>query len=275
MGITTLSAREEPRIDYKHVAKHLLHHGYATFMLPQIIPYIGPIFEEYKRFLATPPEFRKKWTIHLPVSKKADHGYSPPKGEGFDPKHIFQYRTDLKRMLLELQPGELDVREQLLTLKEFEEYEDWLHNLGEVSRIMRKVMLEIAKELDRQLPGYDLFGQLKRPELIPRNLIRLIEYEYDPARKGEPLASLHTDQSAVTGQWYESEDGLVIIDCNGNEIRYDYVLGLVTVFFGKKISSATNGLLLPTKHYVDSIAKTNRNSGIYFMHTDHPSVELK
>ena len=271
----SLVAREEPTVDYKHVVAHLLEHGYATFMLPSVASYIDPIFEGYKKFLSTDAGFRKKWTIWVPPTKKADHGYVPPKGEGYDPKHVFQWRTQLKHMLFEVQAGEKDVRERLLTREEFAPYEDWFEYLGEIFKIMKRTMLEIAKEIDRQRPGFDLFGQLKKPELIQNHVIRLLEYLYDLSRKGEPLASLHTDQGLLTFQWFESHSGLIVIDKNGTRVRYDYEPGKIIVFFGKKIEPATNGSLLPTEHYVDSDAETNRNSGIFFMHSDHPSIEMR
>ena len=270
-----LVAREEPTIDYKHIVAHLLHHGYATFMLPQLSSYIDPIFQDYKKFLSTDIEFRKKWSIHMPSTKLADHGYVPPKGEGYDPKHTFQWRTQLKHMLFDLQPGELEARESLLSREEFARYEDWFAYLGDIFKTMKRVMLEMCQEIDRQVPGINLYNQLRKPELIQNHVIRLLEYVYDPSRKGEALASKHTDQGAMTFQWYESDPGLVVIDKEGTDVPYDYEPGKVVAFFGKKIVPATNGLLLPTEHYVNSNAQTNRNSGIFFMHTDHPSIELR
>ncbi len=108
-----------------------------------------------------------------------------------------------------------------------------------------------------------------------RHVIRLLEYIYtEGAPETAPMANLHTDQSLFTLQWFQSHPGLVLRDYKGNNISYDYVPGSVICFFGKKILPATNGLLKPVEHWVDSRAHENRYSGIYFTHTPHPSIEM-
>jgi isopenicillin N synthase-like dioxygenase len=89
------------------------------------------------------------------------------------------------------------------------------------------------------------------------------------------MASLHTDQSLLTTQWFESHPGLVVTDYHGNKIEYNYKPGKVIVFWGKKALVATKNTLRPLDHYVDSRAQENRNSGIYFVHTQHESVEVR
>jgi isopenicillin N synthase-like dioxygenase len=67
----------------------------------------------------------------------------------------------------------------------------------------------------------------------------------------------------------------VVTDYDGNKIEYDYTPGKAIVFFGKKAPVATNNRLQAVEHYVDSRAQENRNSGIYFVHTQHESVEVR
>lgn len=246
----------------------LITNGYGIFAAPaKVTDYIAPIFRDLKKLIAEDDDFKKKWEIHVAINgqlpKKPDRGLVHPKGDGFDKKWTFMYCDELKTWLY-----------QRFALDEIKDYFEFLGNLSQTMLFLEHQSYQILREVDRQLPGFDLYKQAYDARSM--HVIRLLEYLYQAgAPQANPMASLHTDQSLLTTQWYESHPGLVVTDYDGNKIEYDYTPGKAIVFFGKKAPVATNNRLQAVEHYVDSRAQENRNSGIYFVHTQHESVEVR
>ena len=108
--------------------------------------------------------------------------------------------------------------------------------------------------------------------------IRLLKYLYEvDGVKNEILAQDHYDQSAITFQWKQSHPGLYLGKRGENPIPITGGCYDVTVFLGRKLAEATDGLLYKMPHYVDSPADLNedRYAGICFIHTSHKIVEYK
>lgn len=255
---------------FEESVRNLITKGYGIFQAPvKISDYIQPIFNDFKQLIAESAEFKKQWEFHVPVngklSKKPDRGLVHPKGDGYDIKWTFMYDDTLKELLYNrFSPGEIT------------EYLNFLDNLSQTTMWLKHMSHKILREVDTQLPGYDLYKQVSSPGALNMHVVRLLEYLYQAGAPAvNPMASLHTDQSCFTMQWFESHRGLVLIDYKGNKIEYNYEPGKVIAFWGKKAPQATNDFLKPVEHYVDSRAEADRNSGIYFVHTEHDSVEMR
>jgi hypothetical protein len=206
-----------------------------------------------------------KFTLNT-FPKKPDHGLIPPKGEGYDQKWIFHSRADLRDMLTN---GRLNYME-------YGPYDGLIANLEFVQEKLLGYAGLIFEEIDKQIPGHHLLNQITDSATKNMHVMRLVEYIYQAdAPVTNCMASAHTDQACFTAQWFESHSGLVLRDYNGNLVEYQYAPGKVIFFFGKKIEPATNGLLKPVEHWVDSRAKENRNAAIFFIHTPHKSVEIR
>lgn len=248
------------------LTESLVNNGYAIFDLPFILHRPASIMNGFKQLLAEDEQVKEKWKFFLPeVTKKPDHGLIPPKGAQYDQKWFLMYRQSLPEMLKERFSNEYLIK-YLVFFLELQMVQEYLLNCA----------YEIAQAIDQKMPGYAVFDQLKNPSLNETHVTRLVEYIYKPDTPiSEPMASLHTDQSFLTMQWFQSHPGLILRDYHGNEIKYEYSQGRVIIFFGKKAIPVFSSLLKPVEHWVDSRALENRYSGILFIHTAHPSIEMR
>lgn len=245
------------------IATHLIMHGYVIFDMPALRLHIQDVLNSFKQLLAESPEYKEQWKFFLPeLTKKPDHGLIPPKGEGFDLKWFFHFRKGFQSMLL-----------SRLTYDEYKRYETFFEQLEVIQALLHLQALPILRAIDEQLTIKLTEQVLETNE--ETHVVRLLEYIYQSNKPDtDPMASLHTDQSFLTMQWYQSHPGLILRDYHDNLVEYQYEPGKVLCFFGKKSEPASEGKLIPVEHWVDSRAHENRYAGIYFIHTPHPSIEM-
>lgn len=253
------------------IARSLIVNGYAIFDIDLIDHRPKSIVEGFKKLLEQNQEIRKKWEFFLPeFSKKPDHGLVPPKGDDHDEKWVLMVRASLRNMLMER-----------FTKEEREKYELFLDvflcETEMVHYLLIDHLMSIAASLDELMPGYAIKEKLENQYTIDHlHCTRIVKYIYNPnAAPSDPMASLHTDQSLLTMQWYQSHPGLVLRDFNNNEIHYKYKPGRVIVFWGKKAIPVLGGKINPVEHWVDSRAGEDRYAAILFAHTTDPSIEMR
>lgn len=249
------------------IVQHLIAYGWVILNMKEITPHVDPILTGFKKFISREESYRNRWTFHLTdLSLKADHGYIPPKGEGYDRKHLLMWRKNLKDMLLE----------ERLRYEEIETYVPMLDHLDLVFKKSYRVALQIAAEFDKQLPGYSLYQHINKNALMNTHSLRLPEYIYDPLAPERLFsAQPHPDLSLFTIQMLETESGLVLEGYDQQILEYEYVPeeGTAIVFLSDKMEQLTDGLLPSVLHGVLAKAQRNRNSLIAFFHSQHPTRE--
>ncbi len=256
--------------DISSIVKHLLKYGFVIFNCPLVATHADDIFTDFETLLSQDEEFKERWKFFFPeLTKKPDHGLIPPKGIGHDQKWFLMVRKTLKSMLLD------ENNTKRLREEEFSPYVDFFKQLDLVHSHLLLQARSIGKEIDTQFPGFGVEEQLYDQKVEGNHVIRLVQYMYQQdAPTSNPMASLHTDQCFLTMQWYQSDPGLIIKDYTNRTHAYDYQPGRVICFFGKKVLPVFNNAFKPVEHWVDSRAKRNRNSGIFFIHTAHPNIEM-
>ena len=133
------------------------------------------------------------------------------------------------------------------------------------------LMLEIAEEMDRAMPGYDFAQRFLLGD--SKHVTRLLHYLCDgPAE----IAQRHRDQCFITGAIRSSRKGLWLVDNHGTiirsaeETRPDSIL----IFFGRKAWEITRGRIQGIVHGVKDTSAHNpltrkpRQSAIFFGHAD-------
>lgn len=250
--------------DNYSIARDLITNGYAVFQMPALRLHINDVFQMFKQLFGEDDAFKEKWKFFFPeLSKKPDHGLIPPKGDGFDAKWFLHFRKGLPSMLLDR-----------LNQSEYERYESMLEQIAAVKDLLHAKTTFILKEVDATLKT--TLAQQVATTNEELHVIRLLNYLYQAgtaASENTHMAQGHIDQSAITLQWYQSHPGLVLVDYHGNKVPYNYEPGKVICFWGDKVERATDEKLKAVKHWVDARAQEDRQAGIYFVHTAHPSVE--
>ena len=250
----------------KKIVEHLIAYGWVVFNIREITPHIGPMMSGFKDLIKREEEYREKWKFHFPqLSLQPDYGLIPPKGHGFDQKHMLMWRRNLKGMLL----GRFEY-------EQIERYAPMLAHIEEVFNLTYKHLLAVTKEFDKQMPGYSLFREINKQSLMSKHVMRLPEYIYDE-QAPERLFSAkpHWDLCAVTTQLFQTDEGLILQGYDDRVVEYEYneEEGSVVMFFGDKMDQLTDGRFPAVPHAVLAKAKRNRNSLMHFAHTDHPTRE--
>jgi hypothetical protein len=251
------------------IVQNLLMYGWAIFNMRDILPHIDPVLTGFKELISREEEYTEKWKFHYQnLSLKADHGLLPPKGEGFDQKHLLMWRRNLKSELLASR----------FSYEEIAPYVPMLDNLGGIFKKSYSTILQIATEFDRQTDSlYRLYQHINKKSLMDVHSLRLPEYLYDPmAPVRRYSAGTHVDLGILTMQMIETEHGLIIQGYDGKLVEYKYCAeeGTVIVFPGDKMTQLTDGRYLATPHAVLAKALRNRNSLMLFAHTEHPTREM-
>ncbi len=250
----------------ENIVEHFIAHGWAICSIKEITEHIQPVLTGFKSLITREEAYREKWKFHITeLSKKPDHGLLPPKGSGYDQKHMLMYRRNLRGMLNER-----------FAFEEIQPYDEMLYHLGIIFNIAFKNLLKFAAEFDRQLPGYSLHTELNKRSLMDTHVLRVPEYIFDATAPDRIFsAQPHLDLSAVTMQLFQTDGGLIVQDYLEEVVEYSYDPTEATVFLmaGDKLEQLTLGRMRALPHGVLAKAKRNRNSGMFFAHTGHPTRE--
>lgn len=238
---------------------------FSVFQLPLTNAFSPEIFDGFKKLLSEDSEYQKLWTVHMPESIKPDHGFIPPKGEGYDKKYFYHHSFDITNLLKERNVNT-------------ESYNNWLLKCDVFLFIFSCFGSQIIDELHRRkhLKDFNLPNLFEKTSLLHK--MRLVKYLHQSnGKKNETLASDHYDQSAITFQWAQSHPGLFLGKRDQNPISYHGNTCDVVVFLGRKLAEATNDVLYKMPHYVDApdYLDEDRYAGICFIHTSNKIKEHK
>ena len=138
------------------------------------------------------------------------------------------------------------------------------------------LVIELAEEMDRRMPGYDFAGRVRMMETVHKS--RLLHYECDGPT--QEIATRHRDKCFITPHVRSSRGGLWLVDSedtivpDAEETRANSVL----LFFGRHAWEITRGRLKGIVHGVkdttfgDLIGRTPRQTLVSFMHA-HTTAE--
>lgn len=258
----------------KYFAEQFLNDHVAIVDFPYIENLINPLLGGFNLLLEKNREELKKWQIHFPeYSKLPDHGLIFPKGEGYDEKWVFMYRTGLLADYFRL---------SRISQNDYLDYHMWFNVLHQAHRLLHSLVSELAGELDSYLPGCNLLQQVQDPSVEDMHALRFVKYIYGNPNE-TTLAKPHFDLGFITAQGYASHPGLDFIPNyreglpkeEWNRISYPQKKGKIALFPGKKFAKATNDVIPAMYHEVTDVCGENREALIFFSHTAVPSEELR
>lgn len=213
-----------------------------------------------KRITSQNPGFIYCTDYGLVPDNKTDRGITRREPlNGQDGKWLTQYRPSLRR--------ELCTKLGTNTLPP--EIEEWLQKAKYIYTTLLNFSKEIIKDVDQQIPEYNIYKQYTDVEAEDLHMLRSVQY--DPSVKRRPVADKHCDYSLITLAGYQSYPGLWLRTKEKKRIDYLPKENEIMVFWGRKAPTISQGLLRKVEHGAH-VPKTQvqRDAGIFFGHADVP-----
>ena len=255
----------EIKVSHTNLLDALMNQGFVKIRFKPILEFSNKILGPFHVFVEEDVEYKSQWTFHKPGSLMPDHGYVPPKGEGYDHKNFFHYSYDLPELLAE----------RGVQVNHF--YKKWLADQKAFSDIIINFMADMIVEFAerKQWKSVNLLERFYNAKLMHK--MRLLDYfcKVD-GKENKVLAKAHKDQSFLTFHWFQSHGGLML-GKEGKSIPYTCEAGDMLIFFGRKAEESSGGLVKALPHYAlaEHGLDTNRKVAVFFGHIDWPLKELR